>query len=179
MQTILGVDPGLATGGMVLIEAEPERVLAVGRLKTTASEGEQVAGEKQFAAAVARARIQASALRAFVEEHSPDFISIESFVDLASRAGREDRKRWTTPLVIGMMDAELRDLGVAERVRYQNPSVLQQFRTEINLLSEANAKPGKRRHDALIAGDTLITNSHLISAWAHASWRAARIGQKG
>lgn len=179
MRTVLGVDPGLATGGMVLIEAEPERVIAVGRLKTSASEGERVAGEKQFASAVARARVQAAALKEFVAEHDPDFISIESFVDLASRAGREDRKRWTTPLVIGMMDAELRALGVEGRVRYQNPSVLQQFRVEINSLSEANRAKGKRSQDVLLPGDNLLSNPHLISAWAHASWRAARLTEKG
>jgi len=178
METVLGVDPGLATGGMVLIEANPERVLAVGRMKTIASQGEQVAGEKQFASAVARARIQAKALREFAEEHNPDHISIESFVDLASRAGKEDRKRWTTPLVIGMMDAELRDLGMADRIRYQNPSVLYQFRVEINQIMEANRQRGKRQKDALCLDDRLLTNSHLISAWAHASWRAVRLNQE-
>lgn len=160
---------------MVLLRAEPEEVLAVGRLSTKATEAEQVAGEKQFALAVGRARLQARTMRDFVEEHDPDFISIESFVDLASRAGREDKKRWTTPLVIGMMDAELRDLGVEDRVRYQNPSVLAQFRSEMSALKEANSAPGKRKESVLLPGDELISNSHLISAFAHASWRVARI----
>ena len=173
--TVLGIDPGLATGGMVMLRAHPEQVLAVGRLATKASEAERVAGEKQFALAVGRARVQAGAVRQFVEEHDPDHISIESFVDLASRAGKEDRKRWTTPLVIGMIDAELRDLGVDSRVRYQNPSVLAQFRSEISALQEANRLQRGRKSDVLVPGDHLLSNPHLISAFAHASWRATRI----
>ena len=175
MSLVLGVDPGLATGGLVLLSAEPETVLAVGRMKTTAQAGEQVAGEKQFASAVARARIQSQTVSDFAKEHQPDYISIESFVDLASRAGKQDRKRWTTPLVIGMIDYQLRELGLDKTVRYQNPSVLYQFRTEISQLQEANRLPGKRKQDVLVAGDCLLTNEHLISAWAHASWRVARI----
>jgi hypothetical protein len=173
MSTVLGIDPGLATGGMVLLEVEPERVLKVQRLKTKPGEGESVAGEKQFSQAVARGRIQVAQMREFLIETEPDFISIESFVDLASRKGKQDRKRWTTPLVIGMLDSCLQDLGMEDKVRYQNPSVLFQFRVEINQIAEANRKRG--RSDSLVLGDKLLSNEHLISAWAHASWRAARL----
>ena len=74
-----------------------------------------------------------------------------------------------------MIDYQLRELGLDGTVRYQNPSVLYQFRTEISQLQEANRLPGKRKQDVLVAGDCLLTNEHLISAWAHASWRVARI----
>ena len=173
MTLVCGIDPGLATGGMVLLRVQPEEVLAVQRLKTKPGDQSQVAGEKQFAQAVARGRLQVQQISAFLQEHDPDFISIESFVDLASRKGKEDRLRWTTPLVIGMIDAELQKLGMAERVRYQNPSILSQFRTEMSQLGEANKN--RKRPDLLLPGDHLISNPHLLSAWAHASWRVARL----
>ena len=174
MITVCGIDPGLATGGMVLLQVEPEeKVLAVQRLVTKPGDAARVAGEKQFAQAVGRARMQVETMLGFLEEHKPDYISVESFVDLASRKGRQDRLRWTTPLVIGMLDAELVRLGLSDQVRYQNPSILSQFRGEMGQLGDANKKRG--RGDLLLPGDRLISNPHLLSAWAHASWRAERI----
>lgn len=159
---------------MVLLQIEPrEEVLAVQRLTTKPGDAAKVAGEKQFSQAVGRARIQVQTMTAFLKEHNPDYISVESFVDLASRKGRQDRLRWTTPLVIGMLDHQLVEMGMSERVRYQNPSILSHFRVEMNQLSEANKKRGRK--DILLPGDRLISNPHLLSAWAHASWRVERI----
>jgi hypothetical protein len=115
-------------------------------------------------------------LRAFLAEHRPDLVAIESFVDLASRAGKEDRLRWQTPLVIGLIDPMLRDLGYTdEQIRYQNPSVLHQMRQERAQLMEANAAPGKRREHVIVPGDELISNEHLVSAYLHGSWSVERL----
>jgi len=173
MPTVCGIDPGLATGGMVLLQVQPEEVLAVKSLKTKPGEQARVAGEKQFSEAVARGRDQISQITEFLQQHNPDYISIESFVDLASRKGRQDRLRWTTPLVIGMLDAELQRLGMADRVRYQNPSILSQFRVELGKLKDRNRLRSKT--DVFIPGDQLVSNAHLLSAWAHASWRTTRL----
>lgn len=167
----------MGSGGAVLLSARPESVLAALRLSTPAQKASRDRpGDMQFSDAVLRARGQVKLLRDFIVKHEPDLIAIESFVDLASREGKEDRLRWQTPLVIGMIDAMVRDLGYPdERIRYQNPIVLHQLRLERAQLVEANKPRGKRKEHVLVPGDQLVSNEHLISAFLHGSWSVERL----
>ena len=159
------------------MQAQPEQVLAVQRLKSPPQKSDRDRpGDHQFSDAILRARLQVATIKTFLVEHKPDLVAVESFVDLASRAGKEDRLRWQTPLVIGFIDCCLRDLGYTdERIRYQNPSVLNQMRVERGQMIEANAAPGKRKEHVLVPGDEMVSNEHLISAYLHGSWSVERL----
>lgn len=177
VRTVCSFDPGLATGAGVLFGVRPERVLDVIRLKTPKmTAARHRPGDMSFSDAVLRARAQAELMVQFVIKHEPDLVCCESFVDLASRKGKEDKLRWTTPLVIGHFDARMVQLGyTGPRLRYQNPVVLHQLRDERAMLIDANSAPGKRKEHVLVPGDELITNEHLISAYLHGSWTIERL----
>jgi len=180
--TVCAVDPGLATGAAVLFGTLPQRVLDAVNLKTPKAQANRDRpGDMQFTDAVLRARGQAAALRAFLIEHNPDMVCVESFVDLASRrrkgeGGKEDRLRWQTPLVIGMIDPMLRELGYQDhQIRYQNPVALHHFRVERGVLWDAIRTRRKRTEHLVLPGDELITNEHLLSAFTHGLWTLDRM----
>lgn len=174
--TLMGIDPGMSTGGAVLIQRSPEMVLDALRLKTPPQKWDrEQPGDKQFSDSILRARGQADALLQFIDRHRPGLLAIESFVDLVSHTGKENRLRWQTPLVIGMLDAGIRDLGYEDhQIRYQNPVVLHQMRDERSKLNQANKAQRKRKDWVLVPGDQLISNQHLISAFLHGSWSVER-----
>lgn len=186
--TIGGIDPGLASGGFVVVKAarNEELVLFSRSLvppRGTVSEAKIVSstararlngwGDREFIEADSRARawvlIFLAAWAEFEAEHGEiEIFAIESFVDLHSKAKLMLKNRWHTPLVIGYLSAELRARGYTVengRIVFQNPSTLAQFSYELASL-DARKKPYPV--DLVLRGDELVGNSHEARALAHA-----------
>jgi hypothetical protein len=187
---IAGVDPGLASGGLVLISIQPNEVLAAislvekkGQRQAAQQEVKELAADldgwsdKEFASAMLRAESWRDNFRIAVdqllEEYGAiDYFAVESFVDQRSRAREEQQRlvsnRWQTPLAIGLMSQvlEQREITVRnQRLIYQNAGiVIRQWSTELSALK--NRRRGQE--DLYIPGDRQITNDHQRKAWAHA-----------
>lgn len=185
---IAGLDPGLRTGGLVVVEkTTSERVLAsisivepAGAVAQARKRADDLAArlggwsDREFLAAALRAdkwcERLVSALDEIEVEHGPiDIFAVESFIDQPSKAQRVQRKRWMTPLVMGQLAVVLRQRGsdVANgRVVYQNAGVvIRQWSAEIGLLAQ------RRRgatNSVVIAGDEQVGNDHERKALAHA-----------
>lgn len=181
VKRIAGVDPGLASGGIVCVELQPERIVDAESLRTKPGKPDTEYVDRQFTDAIRRAEEWMNGAAAALDRMRPDLVVIESFVDLPSRARRNgggksafDKNRWMTPLVIGRLDAHLRGLDV--EVRYQNPSVLKQFAIPVGQMQEANSLSRRGRTvDVVFPGDHLLVNEHLLSAWSHAAYAAERV----
>jgi hypothetical protein len=200
MSKIAGIDPGLASGGMVVIATGPDRVIEAyslvekkGRHAAAKSEARALAepldgwSDAEFSAAALRAeqwRDQfATALDQFEAEHGAiDFFAVESFVDQRSRAREEKNRlvknRWQTPLVIGLLAAELekRDISVRnQRLIYQNAGiVIRQWSAELAELKNR----GKGSPDLVVPGDHKISNDHQRKALVHALALSLRLNNK-
>lgn len=195
---IAGIDPGLASGGIVVIEGWPESVIYAKSLVASTSSAKQAAketgeilsptngwGDKEFTAAVLRAEawrnVFVRTLHEILDDHDIDVFAIESFVDQRSRAREEKQRliknRWHTPLVMGMIHQELekRDFNVRNHgVVYQNAGiVIKQANVEI-----AQLKARKSKEDLVVPGDRVITNDHLRKALAHALALSLRLKEK-
>ena len=186
-----GIDPGLSSGGVVLLQRDPERVLAAISLVEPAGSARAALaqaraylgarggwGDVEFTAAMIRAKnwmtLFRSRLDAVCAEVGPvDIWAIESFVDQRSRAREEKarllKNRWMTPLVIGMLADELEARGMSlenDRIVYQNAGiVIRQMAEEIGRLKDRRRSAAL---DVVIPGDRLVTNDHLRKAFAHA-----------
>ncbi len=200
-QLICGIDPGLASGGLVLLDAgDGDRVLgshslveARGAVSKARGEAEDLAaawgnwGDLQFTSAALRSeawcRRVREALDGMVKEHGPiSFFAVESFTDQASRARQDKagliRNRWQTPLSIGGLADVLRDFGAEVsngRLVYQNAGVvLPQWRSELALLESR-----KRGQESGVAPDDhLVGNDHERKALVHALALALRLRDK-
>jgi len=194
---IAGIDPGLRSGGLVLVETDPERVLAsvsmvekAGESKQARAEAEELAeplggwSDKQFAAAVLRAeRWMERFAAAFAELEKAhgraEMIACESFVDQPSKAKKEKAgllaRRWQTPLLTGFLIPWLAARGytVANgRLVFQNAGiVIPQFRSELAMLERGRAAD----KEAVVAGATLVGNDHERKALVHALALAIRV----
>lgn len=180
VEKLCGIDPGLATGGMVLLGVEPERVLAalaLGQARVPRGYRAPRVGDSQFNAALARAQAWVDKAAAQVREWEPDLVVIESFTDLGSHARRGfQQKRWQTPLVIGLLHARLLSDGLSrEQLQYQNPAVLKQMASERARWQAALKTQTIFERDVLLPGDRLISSPHLVSACCHASWAVERV----
>ena len=197
---ICGIDPGLASGGLVLVRSPKDRVLlskslvekrgAASRSKTEAKKRADLLGgwgDVAFTAAAARSENWVQQVREALDEiasegHSIDYFAIESFVDQPSRARQEKagllRNRWQTPLSMGRLAEELLRRGYSPEkgnVFYQNAgTVLTQWRTELGQLENR-----KRGEDAVLPGDSLVSNDHERKALVHALALSLRLGEKG
>lgn len=195
---VLGIDPGLATGGMVLLESltTRDRVIAAGSLvekRGTAGDAKREVseitdglsgwGDREFAAAALRAERWIERFdpifMEWSEKHGINKIAIESFVDQRSRA-REDqqrlvRDRWKTPLLIGELATYLSSKGFTTAsggVTWQNAGVvIRQWSRELALLENRRA----RSEDVIFTGDHLVGNDHERKALAHAAALSLRI----
>lgn len=194
---IAGIDPGLRSGGLVLIESDPERVLASvslvekpGDSKQARAEVESVAealggwADKQFASACLRAESWmerfAEAFERLAEQNGEiAMIACESFVDQPSKARKEKAgllaRRWQTPLLTGFLVPYLAARGytVANgRLVFQNAGVvIPQMRSELAILENGRA-PDK---EAVVPGGSLVGNDHERKALAHALALAIRV----
>jgi hypothetical protein len=170
--TICGVDPGLATGGIVLVSKDSDEILGVQRLYSTMKKkgDDEPLGDVRFTDSVNRAAVISKTVLDFIDVHKPNLVVVESFVDFGSQAKRTNtqggaffaKDRWKTPLVIGYLSA-----GLAERsfpLIYTNPQILRQYADEISMLG------GKRDEDVIAPNDRLLTSDHLIKAWCHADY---------
>lgn len=196
---ICGIDPGLASGGLVVINtADKNRVLASrslvekpGEAKKARSTAEAGAsgiggwGDMQFTAAALRSESWCLKVRQALDEiceeyGSIEFFAVESFVDQPSRARKEKagllRNRWQTPLSIGGLAAVLREhrADVANgRVVYQNAGiVIPQWQTQIAQLE----KRTKGKDAGVAPDDRLVGNDHERKALVHALALALRVG---
>jgi hypothetical protein len=180
---VCGIDPGLSSGGMVLLN--DDKVLAAaslvekrGAVSASKKEAESLTkdlsgwGDKQFIAASIRTKdwlIRAEKiLLAWKEEYREiDFYAVESFVDQPSRAKQEKagllRNRWQTPFVMGGLAHILFEQGVSVdngKLVYQNAGVvIRQWHKEIAALENGGS---------IYPGDHIITNDHLRKALVHA-----------
>jgi hypothetical protein len=184
---VAGIDPGLASGGFVIIDrSAKDRVLAAFSFveKSGSARGAKEAarvfaeaiggwGDLGFLSADLRARAWITrfldALDEFERDHEPvQVFAIESFVDQAQHAKKMLQKRWQTPFTIGMLINELGVRGATPtngRIIYQDAGrVLRQFSEEIGRLQSR----GKAERDVVVAGDRVITHEHQRSALAHA-----------
>lgn len=183
-----GIDPGMRTGGIVLLQTDPEKVLAAysmveTRGTTTAANAQTETilsagwGDKEFTSAALRANGWLERFKEILDEieevHGHVRVwAIESFVDQRSRAREEQerlvRKRWMTPLVMGLLAYELQERGYSvddNTIVYQNAGVV------IRQNNEEIARLANRRNkqlDVVVPGDHLITNDHTRKAFAHA-----------
>lgn len=179
---ICGVDPGLATGAMVLLDLEGDVTAAqrLGKAKGSAKavKDRDPHADPQFTDAVDRALQVAAVIVRTVEAWKPTMVAMESFTDQASRAKKKtasgkahfDRNRWMTPLVIGTALPRLADLGYSVELgtlRMQNPAILSQFDVELAILEGKadGTKPG---------GAELLTSDHHRKAWCHAEYARIR-----
>lgn len=194
---IVGIDPGLGSGGLVAVDAaDGDRVLLSRSLVPkkaslneaseearvlVASFGEPGWGDLEYLRADLRALRWVEFVLSVLDEVERDFappvaIAIESFVDQPSRAKKLIRNRWQTPHVIGILTAALRLRGYAPengRVVYQNAGVvLTQLSTEIATL-DARKKPFT--DGVVVQGDSLVGNEHETRALAHALALAHRL----
>lgn len=186
-----GIDPGLTSGGLVIVERGSERIVAARSLvpapaiKREAHERcREVLGSRSFTAAdilaETQARAAATALRELIDELGPvTAVCVEGFVDQPSRISAEKKglvkERWKTPLMIGHLSEQLASIGF--RVGLQNLAytdagvVIKHFSVELSRLA---ARRRGDRNELVAPGDQLLTNDHLRKAWAHASWLSLR-----
>lgn len=189
---IAGVDPGLASGGVAILRSPKEEVVAASSLVEKrgsvklAEEAYQSSsdidwGDREFSVASIRANSWLNNFIDFIDQVEGDyqpikFYAIESFVDQRSRAREEKqrlvRNRWQTPLVMGLLQAELASRGfsvAAGNLFYQNAGlVITQQKNEINRLKQGG----------LIPGDDLIKNDHQRKALAHALALSLRLNHQ-
>jgi hypothetical protein len=186
-RNVAGIDPGLASGGFVIIDrADQNRVLESisfvekkGSVSSTKAEAKALAtrldgwGDIDFTAATLRADAwMETFIKAFETSeasHGPiDAIAVESFVDQAQHARKIVQKRWQTPLVIGMLNVELTSRGFTTengRLIYQDAGrVLKQFSAERGVLAARRTN----NRDVIVPGDRRVTNEHKRSALSHA-----------
>lgn len=187
---IVGIDPGLSSGGLVALCPRSERVLAAHSLlgpgvpSRSATAGEpEILGDRNFTLAERLAAAQAARTLAALDAVASGYrivrIGVESFVDQRSRAredqGRLIKDRWKTPLVIGHLCAGLAARGftsVAGNLVFQDAGiVIRHFASE---LRELAGRPRGDARDRVAADDHLLTNDHLRKAWAHALWLSLR-----
>jgi hypothetical protein len=183
---IVGIDPGLSTGGVAVVDPRSDEVLTAHSIRLTREEAREAIaaaaeslealggwGDREFTAAALRARAWVRKLACLLDEierrHGAiGFYAIESFTDQPSRARRERagllRQRWQTPLVISLIHELLaeRRAGVVDgRLVFQNAGVvLRQHADDLVALREGREiVKGAQRH---------IRNEHTRSALVHA-----------
>jgi len=192
--TVLGIDPGLASGGLALIrgDAATTEVLAAVSLVeargTPAAAKREVAElekytnggiDREFSAAMLRVaswieRFERAVDEIF-EEFDVDAVAVESFVDQRSRAREEKQRliknRWQTPLVIGLIADRLEKHQITmrnQRLFYQNAGiVIRQWAPELARLSD-RSRLKTINDDCIFSGDKIITNDHQRKALVHA-----------
>jgi hypothetical protein len=199
---VAGIDPGLASGGFVVVKGGDRSVIKAYSLVEKKKEREQAKkmavdlskqagtwGDNEFTTAVFRAESWMKkfdqAFNEFTSEHGIiDYFAIESFVDQRSRAREEKqqllRNRWHTPLLMGLLVAYLneRDYNPQNHnLFYQNAGIIiRQWSTEIGML--AARKKSKNAADVVVKNDYLITNDHQRKALVHAFALSLRLRDK-
>jgi len=198
---IAGIDPGLRSGALVVVQSRPERVLASASLveeggaareaKRRVTEIAEALGgwsDKEFASACLRAdewmRRFRQAFEAAEKEHGEiDYVACESFVDQPSRASQEKagllRKRWQTPLLTGYLNVYLAERGYTienGRLVFQSAGVvIKQLAEELGVLKRG--RPSAR--ERVISGASLVRNDHERKALAHAMALRLRLARYG
>lgn len=187
---VIGIDPGLSSGGLVAIAGRSERVVAAYSLvrpgvpsRRADADAEPLTGDRNFTLAMRIAAAQSARIAELValigSEHRIVRIGVESFVDQRSRAREEQARlvkdRWKTPLVIGYAAALLAPIGFTTEdgsLVYQDAStVLRHMSAQLAALRDP------ARSEPVCENDHLLTNDHMRTAWAHAVWLAHRTGK--
>jgi len=151
---ILGIDPGIANTGLVLVGTSPPCILASKHLTTKA---ERVGNP--FAVLVSRAKRQAEGIVAYATEQRPDLIVCEAFEDFGPYK-RWSAQRYACPVLLGMLGLLLPTL------EWQSPSAV--------LKATAQWQHAWKQGWTVYPGDNRLTNDHLRDAARHAFWRANR-----
>lgn len=194
---ICGIDPGLASGGLVVIDAsDRDRVVAAyslvekkGAVAEAKKEAEDKAhelegwGDKAFTSAAIRSekwigKVE-EAMEEISREHGPiAWCAVESFTDQPSRARKEKegllRNRWQTPLSMGGLQLVLAkfDLSLENgKLFYQNAGVvIPQWRDELARLEAG---------EEIAPGDKIVKNDHQRKALLHALALSLRLRRAG
>ena len=154
---VCGIDPGLGSGAMVIIDrANEPSLVAVESLvppreeiKSARTEARKLAefldgwSDIEFLAADIRARAWIVRFRETFDrletEHGKvDIVAMESFVDQRQHAKQMMRNRWQVPFLTGLLLVELDQRGINpenRRLVYQNAgTVLSQLKGELEKL---------------------------------------------
>lgn len=197
-----GIDPGLASGGFVVIDArQKNRVLAShslvepkGAAKAATEEARELAeefggwGDVEFIAAALRAERWVENFTSCLAEVEAEFgpityFAVESFVDQRSRAREENnrliRNRWQTPFLMGQLAVALHGESDAfvrnRRIVYQNAgTVIRQWGPELAELKQR----GRGKEDLIVSGDGQVGNDHERKALVHALALSLRLSQQ-
>jgi hypothetical protein len=183
---ICGIDPGLTTSGLVIIQA-PNHVVYGRSLAPTKAEQEQVSvrakalgTDTEFNRGVLLASSQAQRILQALDEAPvrPDMIAVESFVDQPQHAKTMRKGLWKTPLTIGYLLAGLAERGYdldRGTLHLQNAGVVLKH---MALRIEQIKRRDETTLNTFYPGSAIVTNSHMRSAFAHAAWRVQRIPRK-
>jgi hypothetical protein len=175
--TIAGLDYGLATFGVVLIASLPataarEAVLDARSWAMRRQTGLDIVGSKEFTEKMMRVREIAPQVIETLLEWNPTVIVGETFEDTAGSSRKAHRA--AAPLATGYVDALLHIAGLRDRLFYQNPALLHQFKSVRAQLDAANASARAaktpRTHSVHVPGDESLTNEHRISAYFHTTY---------
>lgn len=146
---VIGVDPGLASTGVVVYDTQ-RRAFVDARTFTTPADGPR----PDFAAAVSRAITQALDVAEVAIGWRAGLIVAEGYEDFGGGHKRGVTNRWTTPLVC-MAIACSTDVPV----EWQKASVV--------MRRYGAHKQAWAAGQSLVRGDELLTNDHTRSAAAH------------
>lgn len=187
-----GIDPGLATGGFVVLQmskpalTKPPTVVWASSFVEKASVRKELQaslpayyqqrpGDKNYALADLRAEAWCAKLDVALSEYHDQFplpaaIAVESFIDQGSRSsGVWIKERWKTPHLIGRLVTILEKWGYTVSnggLLFQDAGVaLKQLQGELARMAAG---------EVFIPGGELLTNDHLRKSWAHAYTLALR-----
>lgn len=168
----VGIDPGMTTGGMVLLKENEIFDTASFGQKRKKDAQSPFLGDPNFGLSMLRAEECIHTIIEVLEKWSKDVeikgVGIEGFVDLKSRKKHRDeegqqlwiRDRWKTPLVIGMLHPYV----VKYPLSYQNPAILKGYEIKLGMIKS------KTMDSDTLKGWEKITSPHQASAWCHADY---------
>lgn len=156
---ILAIDPGLANTGIVLLD--DSAILDAWTLRT-----KRDPAVPEFEDAVCRSQTIARGLRQIAAAHLPEGVPVavvESYKDIPGHL-RGARRRWTTPLCIGILIPAICE--IAEALVWQDPET-------VMCASKAHLGYWAAKK-SIHPGDERLTNEHLRSAGAHGLYYQGR-----
>jgi len=192
---VCGIDPGLGSGALVVIDRANEKSLVAveslvppsGEIKSARKKAQDLAdflggwSDIEFLAADIRARawmVRFCETFDRLEEKygAMDIVAMESFVDQHQHAKRMMRNRWQVPFLMGLLLVELDRRGINpenRRLVYQNAGiVLSQLKGELEKLKER-----RHSHHVILPGDEQVSNEHKRSAFGHALSLSIRLDE--
>jgi len=148
---VFGVDPGVAKCGIVGITwTNPEDLSTVQVIyaKTFATKP-ATRGGGAFNDAYLRSNAIVRDILSVITEYRPHKIAIEAFHDFPSQKGRGGRRRWYTPLMLGVLLSQLsnHDYVYPGNVVLQSPSVLRYFAQAAEFVANNSGSTIRSEHE--------------------------------